>query len=117
MLGPILLRLNDAATVYVPRVSKQPVDGDRQTLRDVENFPATLQRQIRRRLTDDARRTRARTYQVWHKQSTDGGPAGKYLVDAGGTPVYLVDPGINGMHHARARRHRGARSSTRRRRR
>ena len=26
VLGPILLRLNDAATVYVPRVSKEPVD-------------------------------------------------------------------------------------------
>ena len=41
-LGPILLSLNQSATVYVPRVSKQPVDGNRETLRDVENFPATL---------------------------------------------------------------------------
>ena len=37
-------------------------------------------------------------YRVWHKQSTDDGPAGKYLVDGSGTPVYLVDPGINGVH-------------------
>jgi hypothetical protein len=37
-------------------------------------------------------------YFVWHKQSIDGGPVGEYLVDASGTPVYLVDPGINGTH-------------------
>jgi putative OPT family oligopeptide transporter len=95
-LGPILLSLNQSATVYVPRVSKQPVDGNRETLRDVENFPATLKAD-RAALT--AKETYQGTeYQVWHKQSTDDGPAGKYLVDASGTPVYLVDPGINGVH-------------------
>jgi hypothetical protein len=105
VLGPILLRLNDSATVYVPRVSKQPVDGDRQTLRDVENFPATLRAPAigRPQGADPAALTTTETYQnaeyrVWHKQSTDDGPAGKYLVDAGGTPVFLVDPGINGVH-------------------
>ncbi|MEO8260209.1 MAG: oligopeptide transporter, OPT family, partial [Acidobacteriota bacterium] len=55
-LGPILLSLNNAATVYVPRVSKQPVDGDRETLRDVENFPATLR-------ADPAAITAKETYQ------------------------------------------------------
>ena len=43
-------------------------------------------------------------YLVWHKQSTDDGPAGKYLVDASGTPVFLVDPGINGVHRVHAGR-------------
>src|SRR5437773_3148373 len=43
VLGPILLKLNDAATVYVPRVSKEPAPGgDGRALRDVENFPASL---------------------------------------------------------------------------
>src|SRR5581483_4975295 len=37
-------------------------------------------------------------YLVWHKESAEGGPAGKYLVDAAGTPVFFVDPGINGIH-------------------
>src|SRR5437773_2809124 len=42
-LGPVLLKLNDAATVYVPHISKEPVaEGVGGTLRDVENFPATL---------------------------------------------------------------------------
>jgi putative OPT family oligopeptide transporter len=95
-LGPILLSLNSAATVYVPRVSKQPVDGNRQTLRDVENFPATLKADVGAMTTKET--YQGTEYQVWHKQSTDDGPAGKYLVDASGTPVYLVDPGINGVH-------------------
>ena len=43
LLGPVLLQLNEAATVYVPRISKEPVDGVAGgALRDVENFPATL---------------------------------------------------------------------------
>ena len=97
LLGPVLLQLNEAATVYVPRVSKEPVDGVAgAALRDVENFPATLR-------VDPATLTDRKTYEgqeylVWHKQSLDDGPAGQYLVDASGTPVYLVDPGINGTH-------------------
>jgi hypothetical protein len=97
VLGPILLTLNEAATVYVPRVSKEPVViGGATTLQDVENFPATL------RVDPSTLATRqlhdGRDYLVWQKTAADGGPAGKYLVDADGTPAYLVDPGINGVH-------------------
>jgi len=38
---------------------------------------------------------------VWQKTDTTGGPPGRYLVNAAGAPVYLVDPGINGTHHIR----------------
>ena len=31
----------------------------------------------------------------------EGGPAGKYLVDDSGRAVWLVDPGINGVHDVR----------------
>jgi uncharacterized oligopeptide transporter (OPT) family protein len=97
VLGPILLKLNDAATVYVPRVSQEPVPGGNGgAMRQLENFPASLK-------ADPSTLTTRETYQgmsylVWYKQTTGDGPAGKYLVDAGGTPVYLVDPGINGVH-------------------
>ncbi|HEY4572335.1 MAG TPA: OPT/YSL family transporter, partial [Thermoanaerobaculia bacterium] len=40
----------------------------------------------------------AGVYHVWQKADAVGGPAGRYLVNAAGTPVYLVDPGINGTH-------------------
>jgi uncharacterized oligopeptide transporter (OPT) family protein len=97
VLGPILLKLNDAATVIVPRVSKEPAPGgDGRLMKDVENFPAGMH-------VDPATLTSRETYQrteylVWYKQSTGDSPAGKYLVDTSGTPVFLVDPGINGLH-------------------
>lgn len=97
VLGPVLLRLNDAATVYVPRVSKEPIAAaGGTTLHDVENFPVSMR-------VDPSTLTTTQLhdgtqYRVWHKQSTDDGPAGKYLVDDSGIPMYFVDPGINGVH-------------------
>src|SRR5439155_12935795 len=84
-----------------PRVSQERVvGGNSRAIRDVENFPASIR-------VDPSTLTDRETYQgkeyfIWHKQSTDDGPAGKYLVDAGGAPVYLVDPGINGVHRTTA---------------
>ena len=40
-------------------------------------------------------------YFVYHKTNTENGPAGRYLVNDDGTPVYLVDPGINGVYDKR----------------
>lgn len=90
LLGPILLKLNDAATVYVPAAQVAPgITVDVTTLKD----SATLQGP--QALTD------TNTYKVWHKYDDVGGPSGKYLVDNSGKPVYLVDPGINGTHTKR----------------
>ncbi len=91
-MGPILLQLNESATVYVPiaqvapqglKTDVQALGGQREALRGVQ-------------AADDAR-----TYRVWQKTSLEGGPAGKYLVDEAGTAVWLVDPGINGTHDTR----------------
>jgi len=41
------------------------------------------------------------TYRVWQKTDTEGAPPGRYLVDSSGAVVYLVDPGINGVHKVR----------------
>jgi hypothetical protein len=41
------------------------------------------------------------SYHVWHKTDLVGGPAGRYLVDDSGKAVWLVDPGINGVHTRR----------------
>ncbi|MBI2265176.1 MAG: OPT/YSL family transporter, partial [Armatimonadetes bacterium] len=41
------------------------------------------------------------SYRVWHKTDNEGGPPGRYLVDGQGKAVYLVDPGINGVHKVR----------------
>jgi len=91
MLGPILLKLNDAATVYVPVAQVAPAglhtDASRLDKRESLHGPQAR---------DDAGQ-----YLVWQKTDEAGGPAGRYLVGADGTAVWLVDPGINGTHATR----------------
>ena len=90
ILGPILLKLNEAGTVYVPAAQVAPgLTVDASTLTDTD------------RLQGPQARDDANTYKVWHKTDTVGGPAGKYFVDEAGKVVYLVDPGINGHHNTR----------------
>lgn len=159
ILGPILLRLNDNGTVYVPRVTFEPVANNvaplpTDTLATLplyvdpttappapgeyrllsvkpeaaegrltpgeylvdqsghirykmqQNFPAELRANVaelreRERLTGAQARADSNEYFVWHKLDATRGPAGKYLVDAQGVPVYYVDPGINGTHKVR----------------
>ena len=89
VLGPILLKLNDAATVYVPVAQVAP------GLRSDAALSETAALQGPQSLQDRG------AYRVWHKTDIAGGPAGKYLVDDAGNAVYLVDPGINGSHATR----------------
>ena len=88
-MGPILLKLNETATVYVPaaQVAPQGLDTDVAALGD------------RRESLQGAQSGEDRgRYHVWHKTDLAGGPAGKYLVDDSGRAIWLVDPGINGTH-------------------
>jgi putative OPT family oligopeptide transporter len=156
VLGPILLTLNDSATVYVPRVSfehatkgmtldatrvsslpaysetNKPagdyrvlknetgpsavagldpgeylVDGSGKVVYKVEeNFPATLrvdpsQAGAPEKIKGPQANSDTTAYRSWHKTDTTGGPAGRYLVNEQGVPVYLADPGINGIHKTR----------------
>ena len=158
ILGPILLVLNDSATVYVPRLSFEPatravmVDagkaaslpaftdqvkpsapGQYRVLKNdpaaptvagldpgdylvdasgkvaykmEENFPATLkidpaQAGAPETLKGPQANSDTGLYRPFHKTDTTGGPAGRYLVNDQGVPVYLADPGINGIHKTR----------------
>jgi putative OPT family oligopeptide transporter len=153
ILGPILLRLNDTASVYVPRVSLQQAEGtvsapvdvstlppyqgeatpgtgnfrvfqNDQLLPDLpvgeylvneagqithkvqQNFPADMRADVSQlgkpeQIQGPQSATDQATYRVWHKTDEQGGPSGRYLVREDGTPVYLVDPGINGVHRVR----------------
>jgi putative OPT family oligopeptide transporter len=158
ILGPILLVLNDSATIYVPRVSFEPAaqnvtldstraaslpvyadqikplaPGDYRVLKNEvgaaavagldpgeylvdssgkvvykveENFPATLkvdpsQAGAPEKLKGPQANTDSGMYRPWHKTDTEGGPAGRYLVNDQGAVVYLADPGINGIHRVR----------------
>jgi len=91
ILGPVLLKLNEAATVYVPAAQVAPMG--------LHTDPAPLT--ALEKLSGPQAQTDARAYHVWRKPDNEGGPAGKYLVDADGAAVYFVDPGINGTHDTR----------------
>jgi putative OPT family oligopeptide transporter len=158
ILGPILLLLNDSATVYVPRMSFEPATksvtieptraaslpaytdsiqpttpGNYRVLKNeggatavagldpgeylidsagkvaykvAENFPATLkvdpsQAGAAEKLKGPQANTDTGVYRPFHKTDTTGGPAGRYMVNDQGVPVYLSDPGINGIHKVR----------------
>jgi putative OPT family oligopeptide transporter len=90
VIGPILLRLNDASTVYVPCAQE-----------NIRAPHALAGGELSERLHGPQARTDANTYRVWQKTDAVGGPEGRYLVDARGQAVYLVDPGINGVHTTR----------------
>ena len=154
-LGPILLKLNDSSTVYVPvnsfsavtskmpapagvplqpfdekvrppggatfrllKVgSSQPVAGlnsgeylvgsdENVAYRLERNFPPNLHadpKELGRaeKLTGPQARSDQNTYKVWQHLDPNGGPAQRFLVNDDGTPIYLVDPGINGTHKIR----------------
>jgi putative OPT family oligopeptide transporter len=97
ILGPILLALNSASGVHLPRVSMEPTGGEEGgALKQIVNWPADLH-------TDASALTTHKTYEgkdylVWHYAPPGGVAATEYLVDSTGTPQYLVDPGINGTH-------------------
>lgn len=98
VLGPILIQLNNASTVY-QRVIPAAFSSDfrvpeQQLLRD--------DGQLRAEQVPDAFFNDTATYRVWHNTDPATGDAGRYLVDTQGRPAYLVDPGINGNITERA---------------
>lgn len=93
ILGPVLMRLNQTATVYVPIASLQNVPA---TMRaDVATLTRTEKLQGPQGAAD------RQEYRVWHNTDEQLGPPGRYLVNGEGAPVYLVDPGINGTYRVR----------------
>jgi uncharacterized oligopeptide transporter (OPT) family protein len=101
ILGPILLRMNHDGTVYVP-VSSDPAlsfpDGFRVNPTELEKSGDTpkVEKLHGTQSLDDSGE-----YNIWFKQDPEGGNAQKYMVNSEGTPVYLVDPAINGTHKTR----------------
>ncbi len=91
ILGPMLLALNDSAATYIP-VSAASAEALRVD-------PSTLSR--REKIIGPQSRDDANSYLVWHRSDPSGGASEKYLVDASGKAVWLVDPGINGTHFKR----------------
>ena len=94
LLGPILMKLNETATVYVPVTDVAPAG--------FHVDPAQLTNAKSERVGGVQAAGDATVYRAYHKIDAEGGaPAGKYLVDTNGDAKWLVDPGINGTHTKR----------------
>ena len=102
ILGPILMKLNQSGTVYVPIAGNK----DFAFLASAQVNPADYLRESsgqpkRERLVGAQAGGDTNEYFVYHKTTTEDGPAGRYLVDNDGHPAYLADPGINGVYDHR----------------
>jgi putative OPT family oligopeptide transporter len=98
VLGPILMQLNQSGTVYVPIAQSKDFtfpSGFKANLEDLEKSGGQPKRETAQGTADNT------AYYVWHKTVPDFGPAGRYLVNDQGVPVYLSDPGINGIYDKR----------------
>ena len=86
VLGPILLRLNDNGTVYMPIKPATELHANVAELKEREPIKGA--------------QADGNSYLIWH-HTDQNGETKKYLVNDQGTPVYLVDPGINGQYKTR----------------
>jgi putative OPT family oligopeptide transporter len=95
-LGPILLKLNSAGSVYVPvgTTIQGITAGSLQPGEHADVSKLTRRERIEGTLAGGP--ADSKEYFVWHRQDPSGGNAEKYLVDQNGAPVYYVDRGING---------------------
>src|SRR5262249_41840275 len=92
VLGPILLELNKAGSVYVP-VQNTPKGFTAGRAGPNEHVDVSTLH-TREHLAGPQANSDHNEYFVWHRQDASGGNAEKYLVDAQGRLVYFVDPGI-----------------------
>jgi putative OPT family oligopeptide transporter len=90
-LGPVLLKLNTAGTVYVPVAQVAPG----------LHAPADATFASGEKIIGPQAASDSRTYRVWQKSDDTGGRQGKYLVDDNGAAIWFVDPGINGNFKTR----------------
>jgi putative OPT family oligopeptide transporter len=96
VLGPILLKLNDAYSVYVPvgATGTGITSGSAKAGEIAQRKDFHGRGHVQGMLLNGG--TDAKEYNVWFRQGDTGANAEKYLVDDAGKPVYYVDPGING---------------------
>lgn len=97
-LGPILMAVNQSGSVYVPVATVQDFSfpGDYRFSRD--QFVMSGAEPKQERLQGAQASSDTNSYYVVHKTDTQFGPAGRYLVNDQGVPMYLADPGINGIY-------------------
>jgi len=65
-------------------------------MKQVENWPASLH--VDPSTLSAHESYDGKDYLIWHHSTAEGASATKYLVDSTGTPQFMIDPGINGVH-------------------
>jgi len=102
VIGPILMKFNDSGTVYVPVAGNKDFAFASAFHANAADFEKDANGHPKRERIAGAQATAdTQEYFVYHKTSAENGPAGRYLVNEQGAPVYLVDPGINGIYDKR----------------
>ena len=97
-LGPILLAMNQSGSVYVPVAQNKDFSFPAGFKFTPDQYVKSGDQPKQETLRGGQAGTDTNAYYVVHKTSTDYGPAGRYLVNAEGVPIYLADPGINGIY-------------------
>jgi len=97
-LGPILLALNQSGSVYVPVAQTKDFSFPAEFRFTPDQFVKSGDQPKQERLQGGQASSDTNSYYIVHKTGTEYGPAGRYLVNAQGVPVYLADPGINGIY-------------------
>ncbi|MFN2493441.1 MAG: OPT family oligopeptide transporter [Pyrinomonadaceae bacterium] len=101
-LGPILLAMNQAGTIYVPVATTQDFKFPPGFRFTPDQYVMSGSQPKRESLQGGQASSDTTAYNIVHKTTTDHGPAGRYLVNDQGVPVYLADPGINGIYDKQA---------------
>ena len=97
-LGPILLAMNQSGSVYVPVAQTKDFSFPSDFKFTPDQYVMSGDQPKKERLQGGQASLDTNSYNVVHKTSTEYGPAGRYLVNDQGVPVYLADPGINGIY-------------------
>jgi len=97
-LGPILLAMNQSGSVYVPVAQTKDFSFPAGFKFTPDQYVMSGDQPKKERLQGGQASSDTNEYNVVHKTSTAYGPAGRYLVNDQGVPVYLADPGINGIY-------------------
>ena len=97
-LGPILLAMNQSGSVYVPVAQNKDFSFPADFRFTPDQYVMSGDQPKKERLQGGQASADTAEYNVVHKTSTDYGPAGRYFVNDQGVPVYLADPGINGIY-------------------
>jgi putative OPT family oligopeptide transporter len=97
-LGPILLAMNQSGSVYVPVAQNKDFSFPAGFAFTPDQYVKSGDQPKQESLKGGQASSDTSSYYVVHKTGTEYGPAGRYLVNAQGQPIYLADPGINGIY-------------------